>query len=613
MKAKILSILLLISVSPQLKGQKVDSLNFDQDLYIIYCLGNSQLSDDGLVGKAFNTTESEGLNISEMIAFRTSFTLAFWLQADDLETPQEILALVNSELPNTSIPNVFSFGIDSGRFYTQFGRSPEVIYSPELQKNKWYFINLSWDALKLNLYIDNIKVYSIKDIHLFFMPPFHNANRLQLAASGAGSVKGKIDQLVVYPYSLAPTTRLDIFEYYSSKINVADTTDNPPVETNMTDSPAERKTKNPVNIIQAQDTLNFYTDEIILKLWDNDVCDGDVVSVYCNDKLVGKDIELSDKRKKRLKVKLKVGKNRIVFHGVDFGTYSNYNTASVEVCKKNESKVYELDFDPKANAVLIINNSNKVDPKFTNNKIEIIAPTEEFVYLFVKDYKKEDYDRINIFANNAQLDDIYLIQKGNKLKIPLLFNSKNELIIKCASTGGWSLIDRCTIQLSLQILNRDGRSLHKTLVDYQDKMKQNEELKLIIEHQPYADARFSSEDTMLNLDDYNAEAVEMHVWSNNTEDDIVEIMLNDNIIEKELNLSPKPVPLNTEFKPGKNILIIKSLDSGSSTINYNNELIHGTTVGIRLSKKGKLLHKNYFQVQMLEHQIGRLVLYFKER
>lgn len=105
-------------------------------------------------------------------------------------------------------------------------------------------------------------------------------------------------------------------------------------------------------------TMVVHDEKLTLELWDEQVEDGDIISLYVNGTEVISKVEVR-KRMKRFTINLQPGRNRILFFAENLGLIAP-NTAALRMRAGNVEKVLHLSTDMQQNNVLEVTWDKKV-------------------------------------------------------------------------------------------------------------------------------------------------------------------------------------------------------------------------------------------------------------
>lgn len=116
--------------------------------------------------------------------------------------------------------------------------------------------------------------------------------------------------------------------------------------------PADTTTQRKIDV---KYKLNVDSDELVLKIWDNDLVDGDIISLQLNGNWILKE-HLVTKGKKKLKIRLTQKINTLVLYAENLGSKPP-NTAAIMVCDgKTEHKIILQSDKGKSEAMSIVKN-----------------------------------------------------------------------------------------------------------------------------------------------------------------------------------------------------------------------------------------------------------------
>ncbi|WP_299229767.1 hypothetical protein [uncultured Psychroserpens sp.] len=114
----------------------------------------------------------------------------------------------------------------------------------------------------------------------------------------------------------------------------------------------EEYNKNFNREIKIAKSIEVESNEIILQLWDNNKQDGDVITLYLNNKEILSEFTVK-KKKKKLKINIDEGNNILIVHTINLGTEPP-NTAAISISDGKNKKNLILKSDMSESAAVEI-------------------------------------------------------------------------------------------------------------------------------------------------------------------------------------------------------------------------------------------------------------------
>ena len=123
----------------------------------------------------------------------------------------------------------------------------------------------------------------------------------------------------------------------------------PEEELEVEDLPYENLTSREADAAKIIETT---ASKLKLRIWDNNVVDGDVVSLYLNDDKILENCRIN-KYKRPLSIELKNKNNYLILHAENLGKVSP-NTTAIEISDDEKSKIFVLSSDFKKSGAIVI-------------------------------------------------------------------------------------------------------------------------------------------------------------------------------------------------------------------------------------------------------------------
>ncbi len=458
----------------------------------------------GVKGQGVLMNRENGyIDMTESEDLLNEFTFSFWFKPNNINDKQTLFYHFRQVRGDFFIRSFLRLEIENGRFKFKNEDKDFSISSVALEKDKWYYLNYTFDGTSTKLYLQGKEIYATSDkISVYQKVSYKMENRMFIGCSHIASTQfeGVVDEVMIFNKAIDTRLATQIFEDNSTnqiakvqvKAPVKPTTSPPireaelPLENEVepiADIDDTPKTITPVapQLVVVEnysvlDPLVVRTTGVVLELIAKDAYDDDAkIMVALNDAFLDVPFNIS-KDKKTIKIPLNLGKeNSFTFEAFQINEAQDCQVQAKIVSNGKVVGTYDMDLK-KNNVVLPIAYLRAKDKKPRNYKS--ITVNDVFVTIQVKDNSKVDGDVITIKQDGTTILENYTLTAELKnIEVELKENRANEFIFVPVAMGSSS-----GENTALVIISINGQIIHDFSLRSID---QNRPAKLTINHESF--------------------------------------------------------------------------------------------------------------------------------